>query len=121
MEEFWEWLTQTKEGCDLSGALVVGGIGLLFYAVNWAIFFHNRKPDAKWSSMTPPLGGLLIALAFLIFAPGSWKFFALLGLTDPCVLLIVHAIVSEASGKERGADSSGENNMKETDENGKHD
>ena len=49
--------------------------------------------------MVPPLGGLLIALAFLLFIPAPWKWLALIGLTDPCIFVLVYSIAKEAFGK----------------------
>ena len=108
MTDFFHWLTETREGGQVSLALVIGAVGLFFYGMNWAIFINNRIPGRKWSSMVPPLGGLLIAVALLVAGLGWW---ALLGLTDPCVFIIIYSLIKKPES----------NKNKETDENGKHD
>ena len=108
MGDFIHWLTETPEGGYVLLAIVVGAAGLFFYGMNWAIFINNTIPGRKWSSMVPPLGGLLIAAAFLIGGLGWW---ALLGLTDPFIFVLIYSVAKKPES----------NKNKETDENGKHD
>ena len=115
MSELFHWLTETPEGGYVLLAVVIGAIGAYFYGMNWVIFFHNLKPGAKWVSMVPPLGGLLIAVALLVAGLGWW---ALLGLTDPSLWLLVYAVINGAfTGGNRLQNTE---NKEETDENGKH-
>ncbi|MBQ9484375.1 MAG: hypothetical protein IJU82_09300 [Ruminiclostridium sp.] len=116
MGEFFHWLTETPEGGAYAAALLIGGIGAYFYVMNWAIFFNNLNPKKKWSSMVPPLGGFLIALAFLLFIPAPWKWLALIGATDPCIGVIIYSIAKGAFGKA----PENQKDKEETDENGKH-
>lgn len=115
MTDFLYWLTETPEGGAYAAALFIGGIGGFFYIMNWAIFFNNLNPKNKWSSMVPPLGGLLIALAFLLFIPAPWKWLALIGVTDPCIGMVVYTIAISVFGKDTDKDKDKE----EKDENGK--
>ncbi|MBQ9385229.1 MAG: hypothetical protein IJT87_13440 [Ruminiclostridium sp.] len=117
MGAFFQWLTETREGIFYLDALIMGGIGLLFYGANWAIFINNRIPGRKWVSMVPPLGGLLISLAFLLFIPAPWKWLALLGLTDPVFPLILYSLIvpHPAGNKPDDAD-----NKDKDDENGEN-
>ena len=68
------------------GLVLIFGVGLFLYGMNWAIFINDLIPGRKWSSMIPPLGGLLISVGILVIGGGWW---ALIGLTDPCVFSIV--------------------------------
>lgn len=122
MTDFLYWLTETPEGGSYAAALFIGGIGGFFYVMNWAIFFNNLNPKNKWSSMVPPLGGLLIALAFLLFIPAPWKWLALIGVTDPCIGVLIYSIAKDAFGKapeeEKDKDKDKDKDKEETDDNG---
>ena len=53
---------------------IVGG----FYSViNWIIFFHNLKPNSKYSSFIPFLGGICLFSAFWLL---DLEKYSLLGL-----------------------------------------
>ena len=72
--------------------------GSFFYIMNWAIFIHNKR-GKKWVSNTPPLGGVLIAAVFLLT---PYKLFALIGLTDPGLWVIMAGLadfIKEYNGK----------------------
>ena len=71
-------------------AIFLAVLGLFPYVMNWAIVIHNKR-GKKWSSPVPPLGGLLIFIGGLI---SSIKPLALIGLTDPAMLMILSLLVS---------------------------
>ena len=82
MSEWFDRIFNSEELDTFAGTLLIGGIGAFFYIMNWLIFINNMIPGRKWSSMIPPLGGLIIAVLILILGGGWW---ALIGLTDPCI------------------------------------
>ena len=53
---------------------VVGGV---YSVINWIIFFHNLKPNSKYSSFIPFLGGICLYCAFWLV---DLKKYSLLGL-----------------------------------------
>ena len=96
---------------NIFGYVLIFGTGAYFYVMNWAIFINNMIPGRKWSSMVPPLGGLLIAVGILLAGGGWW---ALAGLTDPFFWVLVYSLLKGAFGKMQKSDK------EETNENGKH-
>ena len=110
MAEFFTWLNETPEGTRFLGAATVVAVGLFFYIMNAAIFINDLDPKKKWVSMVPPLGGLLIAVGILIGGGGWW---ALLGLTDPSILVFLYSMIMELV-----PDKKRTNTERENDENG---
>ena len=53
---------------------IVGGV---YSVINWIIFFHNLKPNSKYSSFIPFLGGICLYSAFWLV---DLKKYSLLGL-----------------------------------------
>ena len=91
MDELRNWLDEIPEEVDTyAGTILIGGVGAFFYIMNWLIFINNMIPGRKWSSMVPPIGGLIIAVMILILG-GRWL--ALIGITDPCVFVIVYSLL----------------------------
>ena len=110
MAEFFTWLNETPEGTKLLGAMTIFVIGFLFYMINVGIFINNLNPKKKWSSMIPPVGGILIAVGILYGGGGWW---ALLGLTDPSIIDFVYSIIMEIVPRVNNTEI-----KKENDENG---
>jgi len=110
MAEFFDGLFNSETADTISGYVLIFGTGLFLYIMNIGILINNRNPKKKWVSMAPPLGGLLIAVGILIAGGGWW---ALLGLTDPSILVFVYSII-----KGRAPDKKRTNTEKENDENG---
>ena len=97
MDELRHWFNDIPEDADtFAGTLLIGGIGAYFYIMNWLIFINNMIPGRKWSSMVPPLGGLIIAVLILILGGGWW---ALIGLTDPAIYVLIYSISKGAFGR----------------------
>ncbi len=63
--------------------------GIIFMAVNWAIFINNTL-GKKWSSMIPPLGGLWVAIICLL---SPHKLLALTGFLDPFWIVLIYSLV----------------------------
>ncbi|MCR4779744.1 MAG: hypothetical protein K5876_01470 [Ruminiclostridium sp.] len=116
MGELWQWLTETSEGGYMLLAVMICATGAFFYIMNWLIFINNLIPGRKWSSMVPPLGGLLIAVAMLVAGLGWW---ALIGLTDPFTFVLIYSLADGGRGKSRETDKK-ETEKEETEENGEH-
>ncbi|HBI52490.1 MAG TPA: hypothetical protein DDX72_06875 [Ruminococcaceae bacterium] len=115
MSEWFDRIFNSEELDTFAGTLLIGGIGAFFYIMNWLIFINNMIPGRKWSSMIPPLGGLIIAVLILILGGGWW---ALIGLTDPCIFLIVYSLIKEL-GKDR-TETDEIKDKEETEENGRN-
>lgn len=111
MNELFDRIFNSEMLDTIAGYVLLFGVGLFFYLANWVILFNNMKPGNKWSSMIPPLGGLVIAVGILIAGGGWW---ALLGLTDPCIGMVVYTIVISVFEKDTAKDKDKE----EKDENG---
>ena len=115
MGEFFENLFNNEIVDTIFGLVLIFGFGIYMYGMNWAIFINNLIPGRKWSSMIPLLGGLLIAVGILLIGGGWW---ALAGLTDPGVWVIVYSLVSEYI---IGRNKQGKNiDKEETNENEQH-
>lgn len=96
MDELRHWFNEIPEEADtFAGTLLVGGIGAYFYIMNWLIFINNMIPGRKWSSMIPPLGGLILSVLILILGGGWW---ALIGFTDPAIYVLIYSIFKGAFG-----------------------
>ena len=63
--------------------------GIIFMAVNWAIFINNAL-GKRWSSMIPPVGGLWVAAACLL---SPHKLLALTCFLDPFWILLIYSFV----------------------------
>ena len=96
---------------NIFGYVLIFGLGLFLYIMNWVCFINNMIPGRKWSSMVPPLGGALIAAGILLAGGGWW---ALIGLTDPFFGVLVYSLLTGRFGDRKKSDK------EETDENGKH-
>ena len=68
--------------------------GILLFAVNWVIFFHNLR-GGKWVSGIVLFGGLWIAGVCLL---SPWKWLALIGLADPGIWQLIYALFCEYIG-----------------------
>jgi hypothetical protein len=115
MSDFFDSIFHSDIVDTIVGYVFVFGLGLFFYIANWCCFINNMIPGRKWVSLVPPLGGLILALAFLLLVPAPWKWFALLGLTDPWIISFVYAIITEAFGKSEKKED------KEEENDGEHD
>ena len=115
MSELFDRLFNSEIADTIAGYVLLFGLGLFLYIANWVILFNNMKSGNKWSSMVPPLGGLLIAVGILLAGGGWW---ALVGLTDPCIFLIVYSLIKEL-GKDR-TETDEIKDKEETEENGRN-
>ena len=115
MSEWFDRIFNSEELDTFAGFALLFGLGLFLYIMNWVILFNNMKPGNKWSSMVPPLGGLLIAVGILLAGGGWW---ALVGLTDPCIFLIVYSLIKRP-GKDR-TETDEIKDKEETEENGRN-
>lgn len=113
MSEWFDRIFNSEELDTFAGFALLFGLGLFLYIMNWVILFNNMKPGNKWSSMVPPLGGLLIAVGILLAGGGWW---ALIGLSDPCIGMVVYTIAISVFGKDTDKDKDKE----ETEENGRN-
>lgn len=104
--KFFDWLFNSEEPDTIFGLTLIFGIGAFFYITNWAIFFNNLNPNKKWSSMVPPLGGLLIAVGILLIGGGWW---ALVGLSDPIIGCVIYALVTGRFGEPKKSDKDDKN------------
>lgn len=77
--------------------------GIVFYIVNWMIFINNAL-GKKWSSNIPPLGGVWIAIVFLL---SPVKLLALTGLTDAFFVLVLLCIFAPRKNNDIQAPSEG--------------
>ena len=62
--------------------------GIIFMAVNWAIFINNTL-GKKWSALIPPLGGLWVAIICLL---SPHKLLALTGFLDPFWIVLIYSL-----------------------------
>ena len=113
MSELFDRLFNSEIADTIAGYVLLFGLGLFLYIANWVILFNNMKSGNKWSSMVPPLGGLLIAVGILLVGGGWW---ALLGLTDPFIFVTVYALVKHP--RVETAETHNNKDKEEADENG---
>ncbi len=114
MSELFDGLFNSEIADTIAGYVLLFGSGLFLYIANWVILFNNMKPGSKWSSMVPPLGGLLIAVGILLIGGGWW---ALVGLTDPFIFVFVYSLVKPYE-RDHADDLNNGKDKKEADENG---
>lgn len=115
MAEFFDWIFNSEEVDTVFGFVMIFGLGLYMYGMNWWCLLYNNipklNPKGRFVSMVPPLGGLLIAVGILLAGGGWW---ALLGLTDPFFGVVVYSLLAGRFGDMKKSDK------EETDENGEH-
>ncbi len=110
MGELFDRIFNSDEADTIFGYVLIFGLGLYFYGMNWWCLLYNNipklNPKRKFVSMAPPLGGLLIAIGILIAGGGWW---ALVGLTDPFIGILVYSLLAGRFGEPKKTDKEDKN------------